>query len=351
MGRWVLVLSTLLLSGVLGPLASAQRTGSSFGGGSFSTGGASSGASDSDWSTSDSTYEPIPPYNPGYESPSYENSTTGYGSSTSSADAGFSSTAGLCTLFGGLACMGAIIYFATRRKSPKVYLASLQLGVDWRARRELQATLERLGAAGITSSPAGLCYLLQETVHALRRAELSWLYAAVGDHRPTSAEAAESTFRQLGVRARSRFQEELLRNADGAKITRDASPVRPHPTEGEGVAVVTVLVAANREITKPAEGEEAAKINALLDALLAVSNPATLVALEVIWSPSAEEDRMSTAELETLYPELRKLDEQAIAGRVFCRYCSGPFAAELLECPHCGAPLEKTTGRADLNGP
>ena len=47
---------------------------------------------------------------------------------------------------------------------------------------------------------------------------------------------------------------------------------------------------------------------------------------------------MSTAELEAVYPHLQKIDERSIAGRVFCSYCRGPFAAELLTCPHCGAP-------------
>ncbi len=75
-------------------------------------------------------------------------------------------------------------------------------------------------------------------------------------------------------------------------------------------------------------------------ALEDVASPASLAAVEIIWSPAAEEDRMSTAELEQRYPELRKIDETAIAGRVFCAYCRGLFAMELLECPHCGAPIE-----------
>jgi hypothetical protein len=65
-----------------------------------------------------------------------------------------------------------------------------------------------------------------------------------------------------------------------------------------------------------------------------------LVALEVIWSPAAEEDRMSTAELEVLYPELRRIDEATFVGRVFCDYCDYPYAAELGKCPQCGAPAK-----------
>lgn len=62
-----------------------------------------------------------------------------------------------------------------------------------------------------------------------------------------------------------------------------------------------------------------------------------MVAVEVIWTPAEENDRLSSAELETLYPELRKIDEKSMTGRVFCASCAGPFAAELGACPHCGA--------------
>ena len=73
----------------------------------------------------------------------------------------------------------------------------------------------------------------------------------------------------------------------------------------------------------------------------AALNGQTLVALEVIWSPAAENDRMSTAELEQNYPELRMIDPNSIAGRVFCQYCSAPFAMELGKCPHCGGPAPR----------
>ena len=73
--------------------------------------------------------------------------------------------------------------------------------------------------------------------------------------------------------------------------------------------------------------------------------PQHMVALEVIWSPAAENDRMSTSELEQNYPELKLIDPNSIAGRIFCAYCSGPFPMELLNCPHCGAPAEASKDR------
>lgn len=243
------------------------------------------------------------------------------------------------------AWIGLGFYFDHRRnRPPKIDVAALQLGVDWRARRELQAMLTRLGKSGATSSQTGLAYLLHNTVAALRRAELSWLYAAVENHRAMRADKAEGIFRQLAVKARARFQTELLRAADGVTVTQRTPEMRARPEEGEGVVVVTLIVAAKREIVDVARIDDAAQLEALLDDLVYVAEPELIAAIEVIWSPSAEDDRMSTAELEMLYPELRKIDEASIAGRVFCEYCAAPFAAELRKCSHCGAPLAGQKG-------
>ena len=179
---------------------------------------------------------------------------------------------------------------------------------------------------------------MRETILGLRRAELSWLYCAIANYHPMSAASAEGIFRQLGVDARSRFRNELVRNVDGSKIEQQAAEMRARSDEGEGVVVVTLIVAARREILDVTQITDATRIKALLDDLTGVANPQTLVAMEVIWSPAAENDRMSTAELETLYGHLKKIDERSIAGRIFCSFCRGPFAAELLKCPHCGAP-------------
>ncbi len=78
---------------------------------------------------------------------------------------------------------------------------------------------------------------------------------------------------------------------------------------------------------------EVQKVLADLDALSAQ----TLVALEVSWLPADEDERMSTATLEALHPDMKKLPG-VVGGRVFCEYCKGPYAAELPKCPHCGAP-------------
>ncbi|MBZ0116745.1 MAG: DUF1517 domain-containing protein, partial [Sandaracinaceae bacterium] len=61
-------------------------------------------------------------------------------------------------------------------------------------------------------------------------------------------------------------------------------------------------------------------------------------ALEVVWSPSVEDDRMSSLELEAFYPEMQPLEGEPKLGRVVCDWCSAPYPAELARCPGCGGP-------------
>jgi hypothetical protein len=64
-----------------------------------------------------------------------------------------------------------------------------------------------------------------------------------------------------------------------------------------------------------------------------------LVAIEIVWQPSEETDRLSSMELEAKYPKPELIPiTGALVGKIFCDYCGGPFPAELVTCPHCGAP-------------
>jgi uncharacterized membrane protein len=348
----------LLLAALAAGPALAQETGGSFGGGSFgggSEGGGSEGGG-SDWGSSGSS------------------SGSDWGSPGSSSDWGSSGSAGSSSggdggafgVCGAFCCIGIVILLvvgfalmqgkkgggrpmgappATTPGGPPLYygpqamhVSQLSLGIDWRARRELQARLMQLAQTGDTRSKQGLATLLRETVLALRRAELSWLYCAHKTVGPASPQNAESTFHQLATSARSSFRHEVVRGA-GGQLSQSAGPnVAAHANEGEGTVVVHVLVAAYRPLAAPMS-PDASQIRSALDNRAALTAD-QLGALEVIWSPAAENDRLSTAELEQFYPDLRLIDPNSIAGRIFCSYCRGPFAMELLSCPHCGAPAE-----------
>jgi uncharacterized membrane protein len=226
-----------------------------------------------------------------------------------------------------------------------MHVTQLQLGIDWRARAQLQQHLTRLAQTGDTRSPSGLAQLLGETVLALRRVEMSWLYAAYRDAGGGPPQQAQAVFQQLASEARARFQHELVRGHQGQQQTQDAPDVKAHAHEGQGTVVVTIVLATRRPMQGFATADAAQIRSALSDRGAVLPNQ--MVALEVIWSPAAENDRMSTSELEQNYPELRLIDPNSIAGRVFCAYCSSPFPMELLTCPHCGAPAEASRGRRE----
>ena len=116
------------------------------------------------------------------------------------------------------------------------------------------------------------------------------------------------------------------------------------------LVVVTLVVAARRELRDLTDVRDAGQMRDALRDLNRLG-PGDLVAMEVIWSPSVENDRMSTAELEALYPHLKKLSETSIAGRVFCKHCNGPHAAELAACPHCGVPRGPAAPPASSSSP
>ena len=224
----------------------------------------------------------------------------------------------------------------------RIDVSALLIAIDWRARPFVQKRLEELARTGDPSTPAGRRALLHETITLLRRAELAWVYVGVLSSRPIDPAAAEQLFRQTAGDLRARFKAELIRRDDAGVVTRETPESRARANEGEGLVVVSVVLAAHVEIPDVAVATDRDQLDRLVQSIGAMS-VRDLAALEVIWSPAAENDRMSSAELETLYRELRRLPGVENVGKVFCTYCSGPFARELPRCPHCGAPSAEAT--------
>ncbi|MEZ4257309.1 MAG: DUF1517 domain-containing protein, partial [Polyangiales bacterium] len=355
-GALALVVATGVVVGVRG--ADAQDTGGSFGGSDF--GGSDTGGGGSDYGGGGGS-----DYGGGSDFGSDESSDYGdssyHGSSSSSGGGGEPlSGMGLCC-FVFICFVVTILIFVQHAKNSRLErtvgrprrgtggrggmdVSAVMLAVDWRARAALQAHLNQLAATGDTKTRAGRAALLHEVVIALRRIETSWLYAGAVNAAPASPAEAEATFRRVTMDARSRFKVETVRSVDGRTMGTAAPEMRARAEEGEGVVLITVAIAADGEIPDIASATDANQLRTLMRAFGAI--PASqLVALEVIWSPAVENDRMSTAELEMLYPELRRIDERTIGGRVFCGYCDSPFAEELMRCPHCGAPASDAKRR------
>jgi uncharacterized membrane protein len=181
----------------------------------------------------------------------------------------------------------------------------LQIGIHAAARALVQSKMREIAERGDTSRPDGLVEMLRETISVLRQAEESWTHAAAQNHSPMPAQEAEPKFALAAHRARSRFQHELIRAYAGDTATRTAPPIET-PKDGDAVVVVTLVVAARVELADVSDVRDRAELERALAALSKL-DPGDFVAMEVIWSPADERERMSAAQVEARYPELVRL--------------------------------------------
>jgi uncharacterized membrane protein len=208
----------------------------------------------------------------------------------------------------------------------------VSLALDWTARRAIQSKLAELAKRTQTDSRSGLYEALSKT-RALLEAHAGAVRYAGWQRSAERPPAVEAVFNRLAQDFRARFRIESVRNA----TTGAAPELRARADEGEGLVVVTIIVATATALAPlPAAAAPDVAVAALRT--LTLPNPALLWALEVIWSPSTEDDRLSSAELEVLYPELARTDGRGDVGRTSCSFCSAAYPAELGRCPACGAP-------------
>ena len=210
----------------------------------------------------------------------------------------------------------------------------ISIAFDWTERARLQAALDAMAGSVNTESSAAFLAAAGGARDLLRSALAAARYAAIARFLTTAAEA-ESRYQTISRELAVRFREET--HHDAVRIARGAMTARAE--EGEGLVVVTLLVASAVHLPALPSALDRAALASALDGALPRRGD-DLVAFEVIWSPSEDADRMSSAELETLYPDLLPLDAgDATIGRVQCGFCRALYPAELGRCPSCGAPV------------
>lgn len=228
----------------------------------------------------------------------------------------------------------------TREREPSaafglgVDLAIVSVALDARARSYVQRRLDAIAESAELDNPLGRARALRQTLDVLRASRGSWAYGVVRDTVPMDPEHAEPSFTRVVADYRARYRDELRRADAGGSVARVAGSYRMRTDEGEGLVVVTLALA--RWGTFP--DTQASGLEAIEHALARVAEitPDELVAFEVIWSPADDADRMSSHELETIYPELQPLAIERF-GTETCGYCRTSFARELPRCPLCGA--------------
>lgn len=214
-----------------------------------------------------------------------------------------------------------------------VDITALRIGIDGRASKFVRTELEAIAKTYAGDDAETRARKLREVSVMLRRVRDSWIYGGA-DNEP--------------MRPRADAFAAFARHVDEARtrVRKDAQAVIPPSATPVSLILVSVIVAARGElmtVTDLATGED------LRRALEAAAHRAAdeILALEVIWVPDGEAQQISSLDLEAVYrkSELHPL-EGAVVGKVFCKYCSGPFPAELVSCPHCGGPAPGRERRA-----
>jgi uncharacterized membrane protein len=217
-------------------------------------------------------------------------------------------------------------------------LSVLRIAIDGRARKFVQSELARIAKVADTGTDQGRVTMLREVALTLRRLRDGWVYGGAINEAMDDLEHQKVRFDHHVDDARVRFREETISNVQGVTSRIAASEATPRSDQGAGLALVSIIVAARRELYTVGEIGSGHDLSTALEAL-GTLDPFALIAVEIVWQPSEDNDRMSSIELEARYPRPQLIPIQgALVGRTFCGFCSAPFPAELVSCPHCGAP-------------
>lgn len=192
--------------------------------------------------------------------------------------------------------------------NPKISVGRVQVGLLAGA-RGLQHELDELGRRADTGSAAGRAQVLQESTLALLRHPEYWVYGAV-ESQQTALEAAEAKFNQLALAERSKFTAETLSNVNNQLTEGSSQTALPESggqlaiadPEGEYI-IVTMLVGVEGKLELPTINSS----DDLRQALRQIGGISSdrLLAVEILWTPQAEGDTLSSDDLLAYYPDLK----------------------------------------------
>jgi hypothetical protein len=235
---------------------------------------------------------------------------------------------------------GGTRVFGGTSELPEADVTVLRVAIDGRARKFIQEALKWIAQQCDTSTKQGRADMLGKVSLLLRNARDAWVYGGASNEPMGSLSNMKQIYDRHVDDARTRFQQETITNVDGKKTTQAVEEQSQRSDEGEGLILVTIVIAARNElftVQKIGTGEDLRKAIEGASFL----GPEELVAVDVIWMPAEEGDRMSSIELEARYPKPELIAiHGALVGKTFCAHCAGPFPAELVSCPHCGAPAQ-----------
>lgn len=191
--------------------------------------------------------------------------------------------------------------------NPKVTVARLQLGLLADA-RDLQADLNRVAQTANTGSSGGLTQVLQEATLSMLRHPEYWIYADSSASQ-TRLDSAEVEFNRLALIERSKFSEESVSNVNSQLKSASSSAIATVDAatalaEAPGEYIVATLIVATQGKLQLPQIQSSEDVRRALSQMGAVSSD-ELLALEVLWTPQAEGETLSSDEILAAYPNLR----------------------------------------------
>lgn len=185
--------------------------------------------------------------------------------------------------------------------NPKVTVSKVQVGLLSDA-KELQKELNELAQRADTGTAAGRAMVLQEATLSLLRHPEYWVYGKT-EANVSQMDAAESQFNRFALSERSKYSEETLSNVEGMS-RQEQSEGGSNATPAEYM-IVTILAGIQGKLDLP-NTNSADDIRQALRQLGSTGSE-NLLAVEVIWTPQAEEDTLSNDDLLAAYPDLKRL--------------------------------------------
>lgn len=193
--------------------------------------------------------------------------------------------------------------------NPPVSVAKIQVGLLASA-RELQRELNELGLSADTGTPEGRAMLLQEVTLALLRHPEYWVYGST-ESQVTFLSTAEAKFNQLALGERSKFTEETLSNVNNQLRPAKSTNVLAGKTgeltnipESSGDYILVTLVAASLGRSELPAVNDSTEMRQVLQQVGAIGSD-RLLAIEVLWTPQAEGDTLTTDDILAGYPNLK----------------------------------------------
>lgn len=199
--------------------------------------------------------------------------------------------------------------------NPAVSVTQLQVGLLAEG-RSLQTELNRIAETADTNSPEGRTEVLQEASLALLRHPEYWVYAGSTTQQARLG-SAEAEFNRLALGERSKFTEETLSNVNnqlkaatprGAISAAQNGGELDNPTrlitEGPGEYIIVTLLAATLGNLQLPAINSADDLRQALRQIGGIPGE-KLLAIEVLWTPQAEGDTLTSDDLMAEYANLK----------------------------------------------